>query len=150
MFLSPQEIERLTGKKRSSTQIRWLRDHGYRIDVNGLGEPLVAIAEANRKLVGGRTMALQQEPHWDGFRAAAMEKLRRRLRVPLPTVSMLEMNQSEWRERTFTCHVLPLTGRSSGGDLLDRSCTAVFLSRPTSRSRGARRNCATPQGSSRA
>jgi hypothetical protein len=63
MFLSPTEIERLTGRKRPSAQLRWLRKHGYRLTVNGLGEPIVAVSEANRKLVGG-TFTRHEEPNW--------------------------------------------------------------------------------------
>jgi len=66
MFLSPEEIVRLTGWKRPAQQIGWLRDHGYKFDVNGLNRPVVAIAEANRKLLGG-TKARQQEPNWDAM-----------------------------------------------------------------------------------
>jgi len=66
MFLTAQEIERLTGKKRPSAQIAWLRERGYKIDVNGLGQPIVAIAEATRKLVGG-SVSRQQEPKWDAM-----------------------------------------------------------------------------------
>jgi hypothetical protein len=63
VFLSASDIERLTGKKRPSAQVRWLRKRGYKIDVNGLGEPILAVAEANRKLVGG-TYTRTQEPDW--------------------------------------------------------------------------------------
>ena len=66
VFLSTAEIIQLTGKKRPSAQIRELRKRGYKIDVNGLGEPIVAIAEATRKLVGG-SAARQQEPKWDAL-----------------------------------------------------------------------------------
>lgn len=66
MFMSEQEIERLTGKKRPSAQIRWLRDHGYKVDVNGLNKPIVAVAEANRKLLGG-SVSRKQEPNWDAM-----------------------------------------------------------------------------------
>jgi len=66
MFLSENEIQRLTGKKRPSAQIAWLRAKGYKMSVNGLGEPVVAIAEANRKLVGGSAARIQ-EPNWDAM-----------------------------------------------------------------------------------
>ncbi len=62
MFLSTSELERLTGKRRPSAQVRWLRAHGFRFTVNGLGEPIVALGEAHRKLVGG--VAPRQEPDW--------------------------------------------------------------------------------------
>ena len=64
MFLSIEEIIRLTGKRRPSAQIRWLRDHGYRFTVNGLNEPIVAVAESHRKLVGGSGSQRQEEPDW--------------------------------------------------------------------------------------
>jgi Domain of unknown function (DUF4224) len=67
MFLSSEEIVRLTGWKRPGLQIRWLREHGYKIDVNGLGQPIVAVAEANRKLVGGSAAVRQQEPNWEAM-----------------------------------------------------------------------------------
>ena len=51
MFLTPQELQRLTGYARSSAQIRWLRKNGWRFTVNGLKEPIVAVAESERKLV---------------------------------------------------------------------------------------------------
>jgi Domain of unknown function (DUF4224) len=66
VFLTTEEVCKLTGKKRPSAQIRELRRRGYKIDVNGLGEPIVAIAEATRKLVGG-SAARQQEPKWDAM-----------------------------------------------------------------------------------
>lgn len=65
MFLSTEEITRLTGKRRPSAQIRWLKDHGYRFTVNGLNEPIVAVAESHRKLVGGSgSKERQVEPDW--------------------------------------------------------------------------------------
>ncbi len=66
MFLSVDEIERLTGKKRFGAQIRWLTAHGYCFAVNGLNQPVVAIAEANRMLVGGTAVRKKTEPNWDG------------------------------------------------------------------------------------
>jgi len=63
MFLTETEIERLTGLKRYSAQVRWLRKKGYRLEVNGLGQPIVAVAEYNRKNVGGSAVR-EQEPNW--------------------------------------------------------------------------------------
>lgn len=65
MFLTRDELRVLTGRLRPSAQARWLRDHGYRHTVNALGAPVVAVAEANRKLVGGVKVA--QEPHWEAL-----------------------------------------------------------------------------------
>lgn len=70
MFLTHAEVERLTGKKRPSAQIRWLRKRGYRIDVNGLGEPILAIAEYTRKAVGG-AYARHEEPNWGAMNGSS-------------------------------------------------------------------------------
>lgn len=69
MFLTPAEIERLTGKKRHSAQIRWLLKNGYKIEVNGLGEPIVAVAEYTRKAVGGMAKR-EQQPNWGAMHGA--------------------------------------------------------------------------------
>lgn len=72
MFLTPADLERLTGYRRPSAQARWLRRHGYRVTINGLGEPVVTVAEMNRHLTGGR--AARQEPNFealDGTQATA-------------------------------------------------------------------------------
>ena len=70
MFLTVDELQRLTGKKRHSAQIDWLKGHGYRFTVNGLGQPIVAIAESTRKLVGG-SAARQEEPNWGAMHGSA-------------------------------------------------------------------------------
>lgn len=65
MILSPAELEALTGYVRPSAQARWLQRHGWRFTVNALGRPIVAIAEFNRRMVGGRVMS--QEPRWEAL-----------------------------------------------------------------------------------
>lgn len=65
MFLTPDELQRLTGYVRPSAQTRWLRRHGWRLTVDGLGRPVVAQAEAARHLVGGR--AVHQEPNFEAM-----------------------------------------------------------------------------------
>lgn len=69
MFLTGTEIQQLTGRQRPSAQVRWLRQHGYRHTVNALGSPVVAVAEANRKLVGGAKT--NQEPNWEAMGKAS-------------------------------------------------------------------------------
>jgi hypothetical protein len=54
MILAPSQIQQLTGYVRSSAQVRWLRRHGWRFTVNALGAPVVAQAEFNRRMVGGK------------------------------------------------------------------------------------------------
>jgi hypothetical protein len=65
MFMSVNEVGRLTGKVRNSAQIRWLKLRGYRHEVNGIGQPVVAIAEFLRRNVGGRATKESQEPNWE-------------------------------------------------------------------------------------
>ena len=64
MFLTSKELQRLTGYARSSAQIRWLRENGWRFTVNGLKEPIVAVAESERKLVSGEGMSKHHEPNF--------------------------------------------------------------------------------------
>jgi hypothetical protein len=64
VILAPSEIKALTGYVRASAQVRWLRRHGWRFTVNALGDPVVALAEFNRKLVGGNAAGIQ-EPNFD-------------------------------------------------------------------------------------
>lgn len=65
MILSPDDLKGLTGYVRASAQVRWLRRHGWRFTVNALGLPVVALAEFNRHMVGGR--ATKQEPHFEAL-----------------------------------------------------------------------------------
>ena len=64
MFLTPDEVQRLTGYARSNAQIRWLRKNGWRFTVNALKEPIVAVAESERKLVSGQGMSKHHEPNF--------------------------------------------------------------------------------------
>lgn len=69
MFLSQHDIVRLTGRTRYSAQVRWLKEHGWKITVNALGQPIVAVAEANRHLVGGT--ARKETPNWGALNGTA-------------------------------------------------------------------------------
>ena len=63
MFVTEAELQKLTGYTRPSAQVRWLTRHGWRFSVNALGKPIVALAEFNRHMVGGK-FARVQEPNW--------------------------------------------------------------------------------------
>jgi hypothetical protein len=54
-------MKELTGYTRVSAQIRWLRRHGWKFIVNGPGDPIVALAEFNRHMVGGKATPAAQE-----------------------------------------------------------------------------------------
>jgi hypothetical protein len=67
MFLTPQDLHRLIGYIRSSAQIPWLPKIGWRFTVNGLKEPIVAVAESERKLISGPASIRQQEPNFEAL-----------------------------------------------------------------------------------
>lgn len=66
MIIARSDLRDITGYVRASAQVRWLRKHGWRFTVNALGAPIVAQAEFNRHLVGGR-VAQHQEVNLEGI-----------------------------------------------------------------------------------
>jgi len=60
MFLTPDELAILTGRKRASSQIRWLAQAGIRHVLAADGRPRVLRAEVERAMLGGP--ARQSEP----------------------------------------------------------------------------------------
>lgn len=68
MILPASTLQELTGYQRASAQVRWLRRHGWRFTVNALGQPVVALAEFNRRMVGGAVAV--QEPNWNALNGA--------------------------------------------------------------------------------
>jgi Domain of unknown function (DUF4224) len=66
MIVPPDDIKHLTGYTRASAQARWLRHNGWKYTVNALGAPVVALAEFNRHMVGGKA-AQSQEPRLEGI-----------------------------------------------------------------------------------
>ena len=47
LFLTKDQILELTGYRRPSNQIRWLRDQGFKFKVAADGKPRVLVAEVN-------------------------------------------------------------------------------------------------------
>jgi hypothetical protein len=68
------DLEALTGFNRVSAQIRWLHRNGWKFVVNGRGDPVVALAEFNRHMVGGKGAPPTQEPNWDAMNGARRAK----------------------------------------------------------------------------
>jgi Domain of unknown function (DUF4224) len=66
VILPPDDIKQLTGYIRASAQTRWLRHNGWKFTVNALGSPVVALAEFNRHMVGGKSPQAQ-EPRLEGI-----------------------------------------------------------------------------------
>jgi Domain of unknown function (DUF4224) len=65
MIIPQDDLKRLTGFARNSAQAKWLRRNGWKFTVNALGAPVVALAEFNRHMVGGKASAATQEPNFD-------------------------------------------------------------------------------------
>lgn len=51
MFLELEKLVELTDYKRSSDQIRWLQDRGYRFEISKYGRPKVLIDEVRAKML---------------------------------------------------------------------------------------------------
>ena len=51
MFLSGDELYRLTARKRPSAQRRWLTARGWRFELDGFGRPVVLREEAERRML---------------------------------------------------------------------------------------------------
>ena len=54
MFLTPDELATLTGRKRASAQLRWLSGNGLRFIVGADGRPRVLRAEVEGRLLSKR------------------------------------------------------------------------------------------------
>lgn len=69
MIVSKDDIKKLTGFVRMAAQVRWLQQHGWKFAVNRLGEPVIAVEEFNRQLVGGRQpkQVQKQEPDFSSI-----------------------------------------------------------------------------------
>lgn len=50
MFLTPAELQELTGYKRAMDQCRWMRKRGWTFELNNLNRPVVLRAHAEAKL----------------------------------------------------------------------------------------------------
>ena len=68
MFLTPDEIEELTGLKRGRDQLRWLRERGWPVEEDAKGRPKL-LAEVVRARMGG-TVQHKTEPNFRALRGA--------------------------------------------------------------------------------
>ena len=70
MFLTPDELVELTGYKRPSAQARWLRDRRWRFELNAAGQPRVARAYLERRMVAKEAGAVDfPAPDWSAAKA---------------------------------------------------------------------------------
>lgn len=68
-FLSPDEVEVLTGFKTASRQVAWLRNKGWRFELSGSNRPVIARRYAESLLGFGEGLGQQARPHFDALRA---------------------------------------------------------------------------------
>lgn len=68
LWLSPEEVEMLTGRKRWRAQCRQLTTMGVPFRPNGVGRPLV---ERTAVLTTTKPAKKPAAPNWDGIRGAA-------------------------------------------------------------------------------
>ena len=66
-FLTPTELVELTGYRRRSKQIEWLRSRRLRFWINGLGHPVVSRA----MLLGENVVSLPQGPNLSALKERA-------------------------------------------------------------------------------
>lgn len=67
MFLTDQTVQHLTGLKRPSAQIRWLRSRGYPVEVGADGKPKV-LEDVVRSRLGGKVATERRhEPNWSAL-----------------------------------------------------------------------------------
>lgn len=69
MFLSREELEALTERKRKAEQVAWLRMHRIPFLVGANGHPRVSRAFVENILAGRRSIA-EPEPNFEALRRA--------------------------------------------------------------------------------
>ena len=139
MFLTPQELQRLTGYAPSSAQIRWLHKNGWGFTVNALREPIVAIAESERKLVSGKGMTRHHEPNFGALNGGRRRKqdthLPKRMYMRRGAYYFCHPQTNEWQPlgkdiaAAFAAHGKLVGGQWSGhnlGEVIDRYRTEVL------------------------
>jgi hypothetical protein len=70
MLLDPDELCSLTGYKRPSKQIEWLRTQGWKFAISGLGHPKVDVEEYRRHMnaCGATPAPGKAEPDFTWFK----------------------------------------------------------------------------------
>lgn len=65
MFLTTDDLFRLTGRKRKDHQKDWLVLHGYKFELTADGRPVVLRAMVEARL--GGSLKPKNEPHWEAL-----------------------------------------------------------------------------------
>lgn len=69
MFLSAEELQSLTGRKRVTLQREWLTLRGWLHEVNAAGRPVVLRSYAESRLSGSKAQATEQITQQPNFAA---------------------------------------------------------------------------------
>ena len=64
MFLTPEQLKQLTGRRRKKLQVEWLRSRGFKFEIRCDGQPVVLESAVAERLGGVRKVA---EPNWGGL-----------------------------------------------------------------------------------
>jgi hypothetical protein len=71
MFLTTGELAELTGYRRPSAQIRWLRAHGWRFIVNAQRRPIIDRGFYERRMLGENSTSERVEPNFEALSRGA-------------------------------------------------------------------------------
>jgi hypothetical protein len=71
MFLDDEELFILTGWRRVFDQIRWLKAHGWKYEVSGIGKPVVMRRHAEQKMLDSANVAPEWAPNVAAIKKAA-------------------------------------------------------------------------------
>lgn len=66
-FLSRDELRELIGVSRKNLQIEWLESHGWKHEINWVGEPVVLRAYAERRLGLGKPSTSRSKLNLDAL-----------------------------------------------------------------------------------
>lgn len=64
LFLTPEEVEQLTGFRAPARQVAWLRDKGWRFEINGNRRAIVARKYAEKMLGCGTPEESSYRPNF--------------------------------------------------------------------------------------
>jgi hypothetical protein len=64
VFLSPEDVEALTGYRKPALQRRWLVANGYRFDVRADGRPALLRSQVEARQHVAARVTLRVEPNW--------------------------------------------------------------------------------------
>lgn len=70
LFLTPAELEALTGFKTPARQVEWLRNKGWRFEINGNRKPVIARKYAEKMLGCGTPEETGYRPNFQALTGA--------------------------------------------------------------------------------